>query len=76
MLQLPAREGNQCVWHPALKHSRSLDSLRVIGENSRPLGGRLAQLGERCSHIAEVTGSNPVSPTTFGAFGPKSDDQY
>ena len=26
-------------------------------------GGRLAQLGERCSHIAEVTGSIPVSPT-------------
>ena len=25
--------------------------------------GRLAQLGERCIHIAEVTGSNPVSPT-------------
>ncbi len=27
--------------------------------------GRLAQLGERCSHIAEVTGSSPVSPTTL-----------
>lgn len=27
--------------------------------------GRLAQLGERCTHIAEVTGSNPVSPTNF-----------
>ena len=27
------------------------------------LCGRLAQLGERCSHIAEVTGSSPVSPT-------------
>ena len=25
--------------------------------------GRLAQLGERCIHIAEVTGSRPVSPT-------------
>ena len=25
--------------------------------------GRLAQLGERCTHIAEVTGSRPVSPT-------------
>ena len=27
--------------------------------------GRLAQLGERCTHIAEVTGSRPVSPTIF-----------
>jgi hypothetical protein len=27
--------------------------------------GRLAQLGERRIHIAEVTGSRPVSPTTF-----------
>ena len=27
------------------------------------LRGRLAQLGERCIHIAEVTGSRPVSPT-------------
>jgi hypothetical protein len=27
--------------------------------------GRLAQMGERCSHIAEVTGSIPVSPTMF-----------
>src|SRR6266498_2035663 len=25
--------------------------------------GRLAQLGERCLHTAEVTGSSPVSPT-------------
>jgi hypothetical protein len=30
-----------------------------------PFGGRLAQLGERCSHIAEVTSSSLVSPTTF-----------
>ena len=30
---------------------------------SLPRQGRLAQLGERCSHIAEVTGSSPVSPT-------------
>jgi hypothetical protein len=32
------------------------------------LRGRLAQLGERCSHIAEVTGSSPVSPTIFPTF--------
>jgi hypothetical protein len=30
-----------------------------------PFEGRLAQLGERCSHIAEVTSSSLVSPTNF-----------
>ena len=30
-----------------------------------PEKGRLAQLVERCVHIAEVTGSSPVAPTTL-----------
>jgi hypothetical protein len=30
---------------------------------TNPKAGRLAQLVERCVHIAEVTGSSPVAPT-------------
>ena len=51
--------------------SGALAGVRVRLPPSAPAGGddflrrRVAQLAERCLDMAEVTGSNPVAPTTF-----------
>ena len=43
---------------------------------SAKFSGRMAQLVERCIHIAEVTGSIPVAPTKLAQVSERASDLF